>query len=1156
VIQGGYSLLQMELVNWGNFSGYQKFDLRRSGDGEGLFSAPQASAILGVNGSGKTTLIDALMITLLPFENSVKLGVTNDYESGSGGGRTIKDYVLGKFASNQGGVAGPSSVFNREKGCSILLLKFQHNSNPNRFLTLGRLWWYSQFKVSETQLGLLSLDSVSVSDICDQGKLPKSPKAFSSYVKSLPVEIDVYETLQSYFTALSGAFGGVGRSDFKLLNRAFYVKSISQIDSFIKENMLLDSDNPHLERLLENVRNGQEIASSIETCEKKIRSADRVIQDLKKLQNSEESLQELRHERGILEFLPDFRDLERARTDLKNLRQTLEASGAQLPEVSRQLETLELELALVQSQMESSDEGSRISMLNRQLSHLDEKLTWGESLLRKWKPRLKTYKIQPPETSTDSARIREDIGEVKAKLATQQESISDQLDESRKRLYSLDSEAKNLKEEIEHLSRSGSLIPRRIFEIKERAAQELGIPSEEIKFFSEVVQVKESDREFQRPVEAVFFSVARNLLCHPKHLDRLTKWLNQTGLRSDLVVKRIQLEDLDAFSVLQTELADTSILNYIEVLPSQEHAFFHYVWKWCFERFDYQVVGVKDFKRQERGQLVTLEGLVKSDIRTMKKLKKDFSYSLGWDTTSVVEEKSKKLVSLGLQYQQQKKELEELETKARHGQSELLQLEEFLNSEQEILLLCSHPNLKKEKTELQQALEDLHEKSTGFLALKEKFEGMKTAQTRLEKKRAENLFLQEDASRRIGEIEKYLPIQERQFYESRPFLEFSQIEGGREPLIERLRGRQAELQSKGISQREALARIDSQVKREEEKRQSAAQRAMGSLGDHQRTFSDSSVSYKLESPDLRTLFESWCELKRLLEGTDLPKAREKWRKFFDQVLIDSVKDTLNEIKSRMSEISESIVKINEVLKLVNFEELPTEQRYLQIEAKMSSEERVRNFRKTMQELEFVLGPSVRRQEDGQSETVMKVLVPFVDQFQKEPSYRQFVTDVRNHFRFQVHSFSRSLGGEEDLLVETFTGARKDAKSSAQTTQLAYALLASSLAYRFRFHDPIEGQETPRLIIFDEFGGKFDNEKPKEIIKLMNKMGFQSILLSPMSKADLLAENIGQMIFVHKLSARKSKVKSFEINSLEDYEKLLGTQRGSMESSSIELDKSL
>ena len=131
-----------------------------------------------------------------------------------------------------------------------------------------------------------------------------------------------------------------------------------------------------------------------------------------------------------------------------------------------------------------------------------------------------------------------------------------------------------------------------------------------------------------------------------------------------------------------------------------------------------------------------------------------------------------------------------------------------------------------------------------------------------------------------------------------------------------------------------------------------------------------------------------------------------------------------------------------------------------------------------------------------------------------------------------------LKDSEDLVVEVFTGARKDAKSSAQTTQLAYALLASSLAYRFRFHDPDAGKDSLRLIVLDEFGGKFDNEKPREIVKLLDKMGFQSILLSPMSKADLLAESIGQLVLVHKLSASHSKVKSFEISSLEDYHKLL------------------
>jgi uncharacterized protein YPO0396 len=247
---------------------------------------------------------------------------------------------------------------------------------------------------------------------------------------------------------------------------------------------------------------------------------------------------------------------------------------------------------------------------------------------------------------------------------------------------------------------------------------------------------------------------------------------------------------------------------------------------------------------------------------------------------------------------------------------------------------------------------------------------------------------------------------------------------------------------------------------------------------------------------------------------------------------------LNEIKSRICDISDSIRSINDVLKLTNFEELPTEERYLQIVAEASVDERIRRFRRSMQALEGVLGPSVRMHQEGQSERVMAVLGPFVEEFQQETNYRDFVTDVRNHFQFQVNSLVRNEPGVTDEVVESFSGARKDAKSSAQTTQLAYALLASSLAHRFRFHDPVGGQDTLRLIVLDEFGGKFDNEKPKDIVKLLDQMGFQSILLSPMSKADLLAESIGQMILVHKLSASESKVKSFEINSFEEYQKLL------------------
>lgn len=1139
MITNGYSLIQMEIVNWGNFHGYQKFNLRRSGEGEGLFAAPQASAILGVNGSGKTTLIDALMITLLPFENSVKLGVTNDYESGAGGGRTIKDYVLGKFSSSQDGQADPKSVYNREKGCSTLLLRFQHNSDSKRYLTLGRLWWYSNYKVSDTQLGLLCFDSLTMADLCPEERIPKSAKAFKANMKASSSGIQIYETMQSYFTALSGALGGVSRNDLKLLNRAFYVKSISHIDPFIKENMLLSAENPYLDRLLENVRNGQEIASAIETCERKLHSINRIIKELEKLSRLGVLIKELKQERSLFELLPDFKEIEQFKVDLETHKITIEKARSQQPDFIRQMENNGLELASVQAQIDKNDAANKISLMQKQVQHLSDKITWGKGLVDKWTRKLAPHKIFIPKSTDEIEAFQIKLEKLRDSLNLQIVQGAHDLDQQRIQVYETDQQSQALKQEIEHLTRSGSLIPQRIYEIKEQAVKDLKIPAKEIRFLAELVQIKPEFEKYRKPVEAVFFAVAKNILCHPAHLDTLTRWLDKNGFRADITVKRISEQELLPFKE-DLEFDQTSILNFIEVLSEEEHPFTHYIWRWCEEAFDFKLVEASQFNAKGNRRLVTREGLLKNDTRTMRKLKKDFPFSLGWDTRSTIERKSQELMGLGKAYQKQREDLVTIETKQNQLQTELSYIEELLSSKEDILLLCSHSELEKEKKQLHINLEELRDKAPELKTLHKKLEALEQTDQRLRKKMAEVEYRIEDAAKKIGDIEKYLPLREERFFNSKPFLKAVEFKGSTDQLLAELRTRQEKLTSKGVSPSEASADIDEDLRLHEQKKNASTPRAIGLLAEHQRTFGDTSVAYKLEVEEMKTLIEGWEMLQKQLENTELPKAREKWQRFFDQILIDSVKDTLNEIKARISDISDSIKSINEVLKLTNFEELPTEERYLQIEARVSSEDRIRKFRRNMQELESVLGPSVRMQEQGQSETVMNVLIPFVEEFQKEPSYRDYVTDVRNHFRFQVHSLMR-LNPGEDPIMETFTGARKDAKSSAQTTQLAYALLASSLAYRFRFHDPVGGQETPRLIILDEFGGKFDNEKPREIVKLINQMGFQSILLSPMSKADLLAESIGQMIFVHKLSAQKSKVKSFEINSLEDYHKLLSSQ---------------
>ncbi len=203
ILDNGYSLAGVEILNWGNFHGYQKFELRAESDGL-LFAPASACAILGINGSGKSTLIDALMIALLPFENSLRLGVTNDAEVGSAGGRTIRDYVLGKHSSTNS-ISGSqlANSFGRKDGCSVILLKFRHNRLNDKNLSFGRIWWYQNQIVSETQMAFLTNEVISISDLCFEGQTPRSAKVFRQNCKQYLPQLHSFETMQSYFGAIS-----------------------------------------------------------------------------------------------------------------------------------------------------------------------------------------------------------------------------------------------------------------------------------------------------------------------------------------------------------------------------------------------------------------------------------------------------------------------------------------------------------------------------------------------------------------------------------------------------------------------------------------------------------------------------------------------------------------------------------------------------------------------------------------------------------------------------------------------------------------------------------------------------------------------------------------------------------------------------------------
>lgn len=156
MLDKGHSLARVEMLNWGNFNGHHQAIFKNDSILPLHFNNSSSSAILGVNGSGKSSLIDGIMIALFPFENMLRLGVTNDSERGTGGGRSITDYVLGKFASTSGKEGkNLSQVYNRSSGASMLHITLQNNTSPHKYISAGIIWWYSGHQIQDRQFYII-----------------------------------------------------------------------------------------------------------------------------------------------------------------------------------------------------------------------------------------------------------------------------------------------------------------------------------------------------------------------------------------------------------------------------------------------------------------------------------------------------------------------------------------------------------------------------------------------------------------------------------------------------------------------------------------------------------------------------------------------------------------------------------------------------------------------------------------------------------------------------------------------------------------------------------------------------------------------------------------------------------------------------------------
>ena len=185
-----------------------------------------------------------------------------------------------------------------------------------------------------------------------------------------------------------------------------------------------------------------------------------------------------------------------------------------------------------------------------------------------------------------------------------------------------------------------------------------------------------------------------------------------------------------------------------------------------------------------------MEGLVKSDRRTMRKPKQNFSNSLGWDITERVAELSSELQSLNIKYTALSEKLKSLEGSLQQQEGCRRFYSDVIG---EIQDLAGMEAAAKRLESLARERDALLKENPDYRKLREQEVELKHSLRDLQKRQSSVEAEIEFQQKRIKTLTAVLPLRERELKESLLYGRLRDLMGGEFALTEELKKVEADL---------------------------------------------------------------------------------------------------------------------------------------------------------------------------------------------------------------------------------------------------------------------------------------------------------------------------------------------------------------------------
>ncbi|MDR1762004.1 MAG: hypothetical protein LBR55_06095, partial [Bacteroidales bacterium] len=899
------------------------------------------------------------------------------------------------------------------------------------------------------------------------------------------------------------------------------LKTMTSLDKCIRENMLEESN---IEIDFQNLRyNYQKLLDA----HREMQKAEKQLELLKPVKENAEKLEETNAELSKLDDLQqtlpvyffhhkkDFlvTEIERESIELKRIEDNeinLKAAIETDRETERQLD----------ADIRNDATGKQIQELEKDIKGKNIEKGKREKELEKYnKAAVKINFVENPDERTFYEQITKAnsrSNEIDAELKDKENGIQKKLRILENEKESLDKQYEEKAKELEELSKQKNNITGRVSEIRQEILVYTGATEQEIPFIGELIQVLPKEKEWELAIEKVLHNFSLRLIVPEKYYKKVNEYVNENNLRGRIVYERLQGE---TFMNAMISKDKDSILTKVEIKRQSEYA----DWVENQIKTNYNYICTTKEYLPTYTKAVTITGLVKNGTRHEKddreKSLSKANYVLGWDNKEkmkLVRETLKELDKAIKTKNDDISKLEKRQTRLDDEQKNITAFVQFDNfmeiNWQPVLLEIQNLTQRKEELEktndkvkaLKLQLEELQKKIEANELEKDNTIALKTQQNTL----VENLQSQQTKCNNF--LEQFVDIDftekfkifEDYFKKELIDLSFVNFNNKQDAIAEH---------------------ININIGTTKEKKQSVELQLQSAMQNFKQPDDAVTQIFKDWASDTHKLgkeigfVDDYIEIYDRIEKEELVKHRKRFKNYLNDNMIKGVSDFKTILDTQEEQIRESIEKLNESLKKIDFKKNP-QTTFIQLFAEKEIAKDIQDFRFSLRDWKPDIAEYERTKDDRILENSFLKIKELIDKLTEKEDWRKRVTDVRNWLRFVAKEFYR-----EDIKRSPKLHENIAKYSSGEQAQFTYTIMGAAIAYQYGILKDGLNTNSFRFICVDEAFARQDEEKADYLMDLVKKLNLQMLLVTPDDKIHIAEPYISGVHIVHRINNRNSRI---------------------------------